>query len=198
MKIKISIFISLITLIGCNNSHICLQDYPFKNINREYLAISVDSSTNNSKGCEYFFKNSFHLNHITDLEASFYLSNDKFIMRFLDPESEEFPLFDLNLKDSISTTIKVIFSDTIDSLKCIHLKQFLTKEKLEVHVFRIENFQCNENRCLDCVFFVTKQYGVIGSYLTTIDTGKKIIIAPRGEIFKDYIDYSGFIPKKIE
>ena len=59
-----------------------------------------------------------------------------------------------------------------------------------VHVFRIVRGFSNDGHESDLVFLVSKENGIIGSYISDIENQIKIMAVPRGDILRDVIDYS--------
>jgi hypothetical protein len=60
----------------------------------------------------------------------------------------------------------------------------------KVHQFRlIGGFETPELKC-DLVFFADMKRGVIGSYISAFEENTEIVIAPRGNILRDSLDYS--------
>lgn len=126
---------------------------------------------------------------------SFYVRDNKFFAKLVKPESNEFILFDLNSKLNETNKIEFKNDEMIKSFDCILEKKIITKENLEVGVFRIKKWiklpDFFDGLELDIIAFVTQKYGVIGSYVLDIDKmGNPLMISPKGDILKNYIDYS--------
>lgn len=71
---------------------------------------------------------------------------------------------------------------------------------MEVYVFKMYGSISYGESDFDVVFFVTREHGVIGSFITTeerTDNGSKVMISPGGYILKDHIDYSNYEVKKL-
>lgn len=207
LKIKDFVKLFLISLIwtSCSNSNKCFNEYPIKSEFYKPTYISVDSSMVEEKGCIYFVSTQIPL---ADSSFSFYgrmsFINNKFCLQLITPKSNDFVLFDMGLKDSQVKKIEITYQDQKKSFDCIYEKKIITKEQIEVRVFKVIDlyyyhhsmeFSCS----LDVVFFVTRDFGIIGSYLTDIDLdGSEVMISPAGEILKDYIDYSNLELRTLE
>jgi hypothetical protein len=197
---RICIFLMLsLTLLGCKKSNTCLKKYPAQNKYKTQLAISINSSSNIKDKCAYLVSTLISLpsGFYCD-SALFYLKNDKFYMKLLNPLSEDFVLFDMSLKQFSSKNIEIKHANIVDRLECVYENKLITDQNLEVRIFRIKKYQCLEGLCLDAIFFITKEYGIIGSYFTDPNYSEKIIVSPAGNIFSDYIDYSNYTLKKAQ
>jgi len=193
------LFLLILPLIRCTRSNICITEYPDRNIYNTKLAINIQSSSNIKEECTYVVSTLISLpsGYYSD-SALFYLKQDKFHMKLLNPLSEDFVLFDMSLKQFSSKTIEIKHGSLVEKLECLYENKLITKQNLEVRIFRIKNYQCLEGLCLDAIFFITKEYGIIGSYFTDPNYSEKIIVSPGGNIFPDYIDYSIYTLKKIQ
>ena len=177
-----------------------MTSYPFNKLERGRKVFSTDSVVYSKNGCEY----KIHqlpmsiTNEGVVWNALFYLRDNKFYLRWQNPESKDFVLFDLDMQvgDSITTTI-YYSDDQMKTLSCKLLDKFTTTKNLDVFIFLIKDcyYYYHDPDKLSAIFdvkyFVTKKHGIVGYYLTTMNSeGKEIVISPVGEIFRDYIDYS--------
>lgn len=188
-KITIIILI-LLVCISCQNSNVELQEYPLQKALEKNNLFSIDSILPNNTylSTELFFYN----DSVYRTKFSFWVNENKFYAKLRKPEVPEFVLFDF---DSKLNQVKKIKIEKLKSFDCVLEKKFITKEKIEVHVFRIKKWRKLDDffggEEIDMVFFTTKENGVIGSYSTDKDNlGNQVIFGSSGEIFKDYIDYS--------
>lgn len=86
---------------------------------------------------------------------------------------------------SIERECSLIFDQVIDKEEILGIKV------LDSHVF-------GRTR-LDMVLFFSSKRGIVGSYLTGFDWEKKVIIgAERGDILREYIDYSKYRKVKFQ
>jgi len=177
----------------------CIDKYPYKSKFDKRLFIEIDSTILTRTGCSYMISTSFQLadSAIAD-RGLLHVENDKFYLRFIEPDSKEFVLFDLTESDSASKKIEISFVDGVVSFDCQLQDKVVTDDNLNVWIFRISDLFHNENASLDVVIFVTREYGIIGSYLTDIDyDGMRVLISPAGDILESYIDYSKFEKRKL-
>lgn len=187
------ILLILVSFTSCRDSNICLEKYPQNNEFNGNPFFSIDSTLSNNV---YLTKNIHFSGNQRDISSfSFYVRDNKFFAKLVKPESNEFILFDLNSKLNETNTIEFKNDEMMKSFDCILEKRIITKEKLEVGVFRIKKWvklpDIFGGLELDIIAFVTQKYGVIGSYATDIDKmGNPLMISPKGDILKDYIDYS--------
>jgi hypothetical protein len=199
LVVKILLFIVLLLFVRCKHTNNCLDKYPFESYYKRSLAINIDSIGSNNNGCIYYVKMFLTLsyNSFSD-KAILYLNKEKFYMKLINPESEEFVLFDMRLKEPQTQKIGIKYANKLDSLNCVFEKSFITKDNYEVKVFRIKNFQSLQNISADAIFFVTLDYGIVGSYFTDFDlNGEEIMFSPAGEIFRGYMDYSNIKLKQL-
>lgn len=117
-------------------------------------------------------------------------------MQLLDKSSNEFVVFDANSLVNEENLIDIVHNDVRTQFSS-RLEAKTVYKGLNVYIFRIMNFAQVFENVLDAMFFVTIENGVIGSYLTSLNKGKRIILGPAGEILKNQIDYSGFEERRI-
>jgi hypothetical protein len=159
--------------------------------------ISIISETNSQ--CEYLVN--FVTRHpdtsFSD-KAIMYLQGDKFLFKTLNPNSEEFCLFDLNQDLNSIRNIEISYEeDSFKGEKQIYTvileNKLKSEDNLEVYVYRLKDFfyymPDNEIRKLDVVVFITQENGVIGSYISSISKDTEIVIYPAGNILEEQIDY---------
>jgi hypothetical protein len=194
-NLLIAIFFPLI-LVCCKESHTCLTKYDKQSEFTKRLFIEIDTTLEPNEDCKYNAVTSIPLADSSYSDNSlFYLEDDKFYMRLKNPTSEDFIIFDMGLPMPQAYKIEIHYQDTVMRFDGRFEKKLITHDNLEVRVFRIKNLFCYypDDFCspLDVVFFVTKDHGVIGSYLSGFENnGQEILIAPAGDIFKEYLDYS--------
>jgi len=177
-------------------SNECIEKYPLHTEFKRKPIFSIDYDSNSKSNYIYCTNElGFFNDSVYTAKFSLYLHDNKFFAKLKSPESNDFILFDLNSKLNKTNKIDIQNSKKIKSFECILEKQIITKQNLEVKVFRIKKwgrlpsfFGGSE---LDAVVFVTKKYGVIGSYFSDIySCENEIMLGPSGEILKEYIDYS--------
>jgi hypothetical protein len=193
MKKYFLLLLIIALFTSCRESNIRIEKYPK---NTEYNGepiFSIDSTMSNNI---YLTKKMFFSDNRMDASIfSFYVRDNKFYAKTIEPESNVFILFDL--KSRLNKTNKIDFKNAkmMKSFDCILEKRITTKENLEIGVFRIKKWVKLSDffggKELDVIVFVTQKYGVIGSYTTDINRiGNPSMISPKGDILKDYIDYS--------
>lgn len=191
--IKYFFILLTISLFSCKESNTRLEKYSNFPESKYKPFFSIDSLLPNN---EYLT----HKIYFSDKKPGaakflFYVRNNIFFAKTVQPESNEFILFDLNSKLNETKKIEFKNANLKRSFDCALEKKITTKGKLEVFVFRIKKFiqlpSFFGDEKLDVIVFTTLKHGVIGSYMTDIDhSGNTFMIAPRGNILKEDIDYS--------
>lgn len=180
--------------VSCENSNTKIEKYPKKSAFERVPAFSIDWSANLKTKNLYYTKTAIFLNDLFSTKQSICLRKNKFIAKLVSPKSEDFVLFDLDSKLNESKNIEINYLNSKKNFNCILQDKIITKEKLEVYIFRIKDwgrYPLSGDLILDLIVFVTKKYGVIGSYYTDNDLdAEKIMIAPAGDLLNEYIDYS--------
>ena len=183
----------LVLFVSCGDSNQKLEKYNqcYENNRKPFFAIDSEKPKNvyTTENMEFYFDSIY----IT--KFSFYARNDKFFAKSLKPESDYFILFDLNAELNKNEKIIIKSGKKIKFFDCIFEKKIETKEKLKVGVFRIKKWAKLPDFFggleMDIIVFLNIKYGVIGSYYELIEkNNEKVMIAPTGEILKNYIDYS--------
>lgn len=210
MRKRILITFSVIVLFfgfsGCREKNSCFTNLTFSSKTYSNPFFSIDTVIDSKNGCEYITTTPFILKekHFCD-SAKLYLKDDRIYMQLLKPKSNEFVLFNFQLDKGIKDTIRIVYEDPkklyINNLAeyTYFLKDIVKKEpKSPVYLFQVQNFDSWRHdynspiRQFDVVFFVSKEEGFIGSYLIDGTDNEKHYIEPRGNIMKDYIDYSDY------
>ena len=184
-------FVALL-FISCENLNTQIEQYPKKNVFERVATFSIDWSANLKTKNLYYTNSSIILNDTFSTKQSICLRKNKFIAKSVSPKSEDFVLFDLDSKINENKNIEIKYLNSKKNFNCILQDKIITKQKLEVYIFRIEDWgRYPESLVLDLIVLVTKKYGVIGSYYTDNNLeAEKIMIAPAGDLLKEYIDYS--------
>lgn len=201
----ILLFTGIITLISCQNSHRdCFDDYSFDSEFDKRLYVMIDSSMTTRVGCSYFIDTYIPLaDSSIAKQAIMYLTDNKLYLKLERPESDDFVLFDLEIPEKKEQCVEINYADTVKRFNCILEEKIITIDKLLVYRYRVEDLfyyypDIEFTSSLDVIFFVTKEFGIIGTYLTDIEfDGAEVMIAPAGNIFKDYIDYSEIKLRKL-
>ena len=191
--LKYFTLLTLVLFVSCKDSNQKLENYnqSYENNKKTFFAIESENPKN-----VYITENmEFNFDSIYFTKFSYYARNDKFFAKSLKPETDYFMIFDLNAELNKSKKIVIKSGRKLKFFDCIFEKKIETKEKLKVGVFRIKKwaklpdfFGGSE---MDIIVFLNSKYGVIGSYYELIEkNNEKVMIAPAGEILKNYIDYS--------
>ncbi|HYF69448.1 MAG TPA: hypothetical protein VD884_14990 [Ohtaekwangia sp.] len=69
---------------------------------------------------------------------------------------------------------------------------------VNVYVYRIEGAFTYEGFYFDLIYFVSREKGVIGSYISSLENGVETVIDPAGNILKEEIDYSDKVFRVLE
>lgn len=193
------ILLILFVFVSCQQSNTKLEFYTRKSplgsdgSNRvPEFAITAASDKNHT----YRTNTLLFLNDsIYTQEVFLRLTDNKFIAKAKKPDTNDFILFDLGSSPNQNNPIVIEYDKSSKTFDCILEKKITTKENLEVFVFTIKNWtkapSFIDGVFLDVKLFVTKKYGVIGSYLTNSNShGQNTIIVPAGDLLENYIDYS--------
>jgi hypothetical protein len=193
------ILLILFVFISCQQSNTELEFYTRKSplgndgSNRKpEFSITATSDKNHT----YRTNTLLFLNYsIYTQEVFLRLTDNKFIAKAKKPDTNDFILFDLGTSPNQNNPIVIEYDKSSKTFDCVLEKKITTKENLEVFVFTIKNWTKAPSfiggAFLDVKLFVTKKYGVIGSYLTNINShGQNTIIVPAGDLLENYIDYS--------
>ncbi|MBT3301318.1 MAG: hypothetical protein HOD63_14365 [Bacteroidetes bacterium] len=127
-----------------------------------------------------------------DSRGELFLKNDAFYLNVKDPSINNLRYFDFKKSLNEDYTIPITILDKKYSIKASVEEIVNWKEGIEVYVFRFQETYYYLDRPLDVILLCSKENGILGSYLTTYENENKILIAPGGEILKDYIDYSDY------
>ncbi len=215
-----SVLFLLIFCCSCNEKNTCLTKSTYNTKHKINPFISFVSEVNSKNGCEYIIKSEIRLKNWFCDSAILYQRKQKFYMRLLHsiakPLSEDFLIFDLTKEPGFSDTITIIYKD-ITSYKDTFLFDKIQKVKYAytiqnkfktsnfgiVYMFQFKNFFFNywDGEIvdkLDVVFFVTEKHGVVGSYVYVEENNENIYIAPAGNIFEEYLDYSNMAERVLE
>jgi hypothetical protein len=178
--------------VSCENLNTQIEQYPKKNAFERVPVFSIDWSANLKTKNLYYTNASVILTDTFSNKQSICLRKNKFIAKLINPKSKDFVLFDLDSKINENIKIEINYLNSKKNFNCILKDKIITKEKLEVYIFRIKDWgRYSESLVLDLIVLVTKKYGVIGSYYTDNDLeAEKIMIAPAGDLLNDYVDYS--------
>ncbi len=180
--------------ISCENLNTQIEQYPKINVYERVPAFAIDWSANLKTKNLYYTNTGIILSDTFSTKQSICLRKNKFIAKLINPKSEDFVLFDLDSKINENQNIEINYLNSKKNLNCILQDKIITKEKLEVYIFRIKDwgrYPESGSLVLDLIVLVTKKYGVIGSYYTNNDLeAEKIMISPAGDLLREYIDYS--------
>jgi hypothetical protein len=204
-NIKYFFLLLIIGLFACNDTEKCFKPY-VKEFNQSHnpyydwgfnLYFRIDSILHTEGRCEYYTETFIALDENTiSYKAALYIEDNQIIARLLDLKSEPFTLFDFQATKGKINQIEIEVDSKRFYREC-SLEDIITKEEgVMVFVYKIEElfyFFADDSvkRKEDVFFFVTKEYGIIGSYISSIENdGQEIIIAPAGDILAKYIDYS--------
>jgi hypothetical protein len=179
-------------LVSCENLNTQIEQYLKKNASERIPVFSIDWSANLQTKNLYYTNAGIILKDTFSKKQSICLRKNEFIAKLINPKSEDFVLFDLDSKINENKNIEIDYLNSKKNFNCILQDKIITKEKLEVYIFRIKDWgRYPESLVLDLIVLVTKKYGVIGSYYTDNDLeAEKIMIAPAGDLLNEYIDYS--------
>lgn len=201
-RIRLITFIAIGVLFSSCNKNIekvCFKNYPKKSEFDRKPFFSIDSTITSNSDCLYYTSTLIILkDSSSSFKEVFRFKNNKILVTLLDPKSNEFILFDLNSKLKQKSKIEIQYLNRKKNFTCTLEKRIITKENFEVTIFRIDKLAEYYSDSYDAVLFVTKEHGVIGSYLTDIEEdGTKTMIAPAGEILQEYIDYSKYERRRL-
>ena len=186
---------SVLIFFSCSVQTTCLEDY------KEFIGytyspnISIEDKLINNGNCEFKVRFTLCIGDETYLdEGIMIIRKDKYYLQSSKGMFEEFKIFDLKL--NIDEKFNARFKYSINSLDGVMtyaislIDQAYWNDK-KVYIFRVEDSFCESNYQYDQVFFITKENGIIGSYISAIDNDQvEWIYSPRGEILKDILDYS--------
>ncbi len=199
----ISAFILLITSLSCSYKKpmTCLTEYDDKINYSGSFDLTIDSLSESKLGCQYFVSTAIELRESFIGKALMYQQSDKIYLRGIDPvQTEDFVLFDFNLRPQQVQEVKIFHNGLHSTFNYSLEKKITINDGPEVYIFRTLELRSYEGMSLDVMFFITKEHGVIGSFTTTeerTEEGEEIMISPRGNILKDYIDYSNFALREL-
>jgi hypothetical protein len=180
--------------LSCENLNTQIEQYPKINVSERVPVFAIDWSTNLKTKNLYYTNAGIILSDTFSTKQSICLRKNKFIAKLISPKSEDFVLFDLDSKINENQNIEINYLNSKKNFYCILQNKIITKEKLEVYIFRIKDwgrYPESGSLVLDLIVLVTKKYGVIGSYYTNNDLeAEKIMISPAGDLLREYIDYS--------
>lgn len=126
-----------------------------------------------------------------------WVHHHKMYAKTIQPESNEFILFDFNSK--LNETKKIEFKNTnlTKSFDCVLEEKINTKQFDTVYRFRLKK-SCQLNPFfggdqVDTMVLVTLKHAVIGSFLTDLDaTGMPMIFIQKGNLLTNSFDYSKY------
>ena len=200
-RFKLITFIITLLFLSCNNAEkVCFKKYPKKSeFERRKPLFSIDSITTSDSDCLYYTSELVKLaDSSISIREVLKFKNNKILATLIEPKSNEFILFDLDSKLNQKRKIEILYLNKKKVFTCTLEKKIITKENLEVNVFKINNWADYYDSHFDAIFFVTKEYGIIGSFITDVEKdGTQSMIAPAGEILKEYIDYSKFAIRRL-
>jgi len=195
----------IISTFACNDTDKCFKPY-VKEINQSHnpyyewgynLYFRIDSILHKEGKCEYVTETFIALNENTiSYKAALYIESNQIIARLKDLKSEPFTLFDFQAQKGSIYQIEIEVDSKRFYRECFVEDIITTGEGVKVFVYKIEELFCffvdgKVKKKENVIFFVTKENGVIGSYISSIENdGQKIIISPAGDILARYIDYS--------
>ncbi len=126
-----------------------------------------------------------------------WVQHHKMYAKTIQPESEDFVLFDFNSK--LHETKKIEFKNInlTKSFDCVLEEKINTKQFDTVYRFRLKkSFQLNPffgGEHVDTMVLVTLKHAVIGSFLTDHDaSGMPMIFTQKGNLLTNSFDYSKF------
>jgi hypothetical protein len=201
-RIRLVIFIAIGVLFSSCNKNIekvCFKNYPNKSEFDRKPIFSIDSTITSNSDCLHYTSDLIRLaDSSTSVKQVLMFKNNKIFAKLVDHKSNEFILFDLDSKINQKREIEILYLDKQKIFTSTLEKRIITRDNIQVYVFRINNWADYYEAYFDTMFFVTKEYGVIGSFITDVEEdGTKSMIAPAGEILKEYIDYSKFAIRRL-
>ena len=178
----------LFAVISCNDTPQKLEPYTHETDydNTPFFSVVYPHSSRDN-----VYRANFHLrlNDTSLIEhGQVYLNENIFYGRLNEVGTEDFKLFDLNSDIGFNDTIRISYKSGKDELeqqkyRTIHENIIPDYNGLDVHTFRIEDYYSYfEYDVYDVVIFITKQHGVIGSYIADEYNGELIYISPAGDI----------------
>jgi len=204
-NIKYFLLLLIIGLFACNDTEKCFKPYvkEFNQFHNPYydwgfnLYFRIDSILHIEGRCEYYTETFIALDENTiSYEAALYIESNQIIARLLDLESEPFTLFDFQAPRGKINQIEIEVDSKRFYRECSLEDSITIKDGVMVFVFKIKEFfyffaDEEIKKKEDVYFFVTKENGIIGSYISSIENdGQEIFISPAGDILARYIDYS--------
>ena len=179
-------------ILGCSEKNECLKSWP-----RGYEktpALYKDSIFND---CSFIVKGDFKISDsIESIKQRARISDKKFYIQPLDIDADEFIFLDFDNQKNSTRTIKIKCANITKSYESVLEDIVIIKENIKVRIFRIKKLAKLSNFFggaeLDVVLFATEEHGVIGSYVNDKTGDKNLILGERGDILRDYIDYSNF------
>ncbi len=198
MKLGLICILVLWTMSCKMKTNSCLEDYAIfdESIKNPMLSIT---EKNSSGTCIYSVIGFFcfegqELNRIGTMS----INSERFYLRFTDPLTSEFLIFNLNSEVGDEYQSKIEFLSSNFPIKATDLKVKLENKVMwkmkPVYIFRIYNSICYEGEMFDQVFLVMKQKGIIGSYISKIHgtdcKEDEFFCCVGGNILEDVINYS--------
>jgi hypothetical protein len=185
-------------IVGCDSKH-CIVKYTDFESDKTAPFIYI---TNEIRNCVFSYKGQFWFEGeaiISDGEMFF--EDDSILLTINAIKSSKIKFFDFS-KD-IGEEYKVLFCPKNSILKTdvafqVTIEEiFTTTNGVEIFMYRMHKAFVLDDVASDIVFFVSREKGIIGSYISDFDNGVELVISPRGDILKNVIDYSHKEYKKI-
>jgi len=188
IKLKIIVTTVLMVLLSAckeeNNG--CLINYT-KFREKDLPFIHIDSL---AVDCNYYFHGAFWLS-----KKAFYssglltLENNAFYLTLNSYAINKIKYFDFSKQTGELYDIQFNLTDSIFNLN-VRVDTIINLENATASIFRIKNGWHNQEITTDLIYLVSKEKGILGSYISGFDADGEWIAATRGNILKDYIDYS--------
>jgi len=190
-NLYITIFIGFL-LLGCSEKNTCIKKwYAGDNLTPAFSPKSVFDD------CSFIIKEEIRIaDSIKSYKHRARICNKKFYIKPLENKAEEFIFLDLDSPKNAKRTIEIKCGKITKTYESVLENIIVTKGNITVRIFRIKKLAKLDDffgrRVLDIVLLATEEYGIIGSYLNDNDGKRNVIVSERGDILRDYIDYSKY------
>ncbi|SHF22408.1 hypothetical protein SAMN05444377_10554 [Flavobacterium fontis] len=189
MKFKVfPIFIFIVVIASCSKKNDRIENWP-----RGYEKENPFHPDTIFEDGSFSFSCQFRVtSKIESVKQKARIYDNKFYLKFLDVNAEEFVFLDFKCKKNELRTITINCNDFTKTYKCILENTVNVDKNINVKIFRIEKLirlsDFFGGKELDLVVLATEKHGIIGTYLQEGNT----IISARGDILKDLIDYNKY------
>lgn len=193
IKKNILIISGMIFMIGvsCNNKD-CKELEIIEYFDSNRLPI-INMISNSSNGCSCQINMYVMFDDYTiDSKGKIFYKDNAFYIDIETPMVNNLRYFDFEKSINEEYIIDFSINNKKYFIKASIEQKVIWKDGIEVYVFRFKDTYYYYNKSLDTIILCSKENGIIGSYLTTKEEGKSLLIAPGGEILREYIDYSNY------